>query len=42
MQRMGRDLLADAMHGKLLELFSAETASASVARSAISPAAPTA
>jgi hypothetical protein len=28
MQRMRRDLLADAMHGKLLELFSAETASA--------------
>jgi len=42
MQRMRRDLLADATHGKLLELFSAETASASVARSAISPSAPTA
>ena len=39
---MGRDLLTDAMHGKQLELFSAETASVSVARSAISPAAPTA
>jgi hypothetical protein len=38
MQRMRRALLADAMQGKQLELFSAETASASVARSAVSPA----
>jgi hypothetical protein len=39
---MRRDLLADAMYGKLFELFSAETASASVVRSAISQPAPTA
>jgi len=39
---MRRDLLTDAMHGKQLELFSSETASVSVAQSAISPAAPTA
>jgi hypothetical protein len=40
MQRMKHGLLADVMHGKLLELFSG-TAAASLARSAISPAAPT-